>query len=157
MVILHTYKPWTFPLTVSLPQSAYLPCWRVHTYKQYIWRFYYQSAFSIVHFDRNYFTCSCKRERKSLHDFKFGTFTGRFPSDGAASMAVKELRAKTGLPVAYLILPLHMPALSCHWRRLQVQYGSTHGCVFRTFKGWFLIESKTDRGRGSERSCRINT
>ena len=28
---------------------------------------------------------------KKLNDFKFGTFTGRFPSDGAASMAVKGL------------------------------------------------------------------
>ena len=48
---------------------------------------------------------------KSRNDFKLGTFTSRVPSDGAASMAVKELRAETGLPVAYLILPLHMPAL----------------------------------------------
>ena len=29
-----------------------------------------------------------------LDDFKFGTFTGRFPSDGAASMAVKGLICK---------------------------------------------------------------
>ena len=29
--------------------------------------------------------------RKGLDDVKFGTFTGRFPSDGAASMAVKGL------------------------------------------------------------------
>ena len=29
---------------------------------------------------------------KSLNNFKFGTFTGCFPSDGAASMAVKGLR-----------------------------------------------------------------
>ena len=28
---------------------------------------------------------------KSLNDFKFGSFTGRFPCDGAASMAVKGL------------------------------------------------------------------
>ena len=32
-----------------------------------------------------------QREKKSLNDFKCGTFTGRFPSDGAASMAVKGL------------------------------------------------------------------
>ena len=30
---------------------------------------------------------------KSLNDFTLGTFTGRFPSDGAASMAVKGLKA----------------------------------------------------------------
>ena len=33
-----------------------------------------------------------QREKKSLNNFKIGTFTGRFPSDGAASMAVKGLR-----------------------------------------------------------------
>ena len=32
------------------------------------------------------------RGGKSLNDFKFGTFIGRFPSDGAASMAEKGLR-----------------------------------------------------------------
>ena len=30
----------------------------------------------------------------SFNDFKFGNFTGRFPSDCAASMAVKELRER---------------------------------------------------------------
>ena len=29
-----------------------------------------------------------RREQKSLNRFKFGTLIGRFPSDGAASMAV---------------------------------------------------------------------
>ena len=32
---------------------------------------------------------------KSLNDFKFGTFNGRFPCDGAASMAVNGLTDKT--------------------------------------------------------------
>ena len=32
------------------------------------------------------------REQKSLNGFKFGTFIDRFPSDGAATMAVKGLR-----------------------------------------------------------------
>ena len=63
-----------------------------------------------MHFDRNPFTCSCKRGKR-LNDFKLGTFTSRVPSDGASSMAVKGLRAETGLPVAYLILSLHMPDL----------------------------------------------
>ena len=31
------------------------------------------------------------RRHKSLSGFKFGTVIGRFPSDGAASMAVKGL------------------------------------------------------------------
>ena len=30
---------------------------------------------------------------KSLNDFKFGTFTGCFPSDGAASMGVNGLKS----------------------------------------------------------------
>ena len=45
-----------------------------------------------MHFDRNPFTCSREGGKKSLNDFKFGTFIGRFPSDGAASMAEKGLR-----------------------------------------------------------------
>ena len=32
------------------------------------------------------------KEVKSLNGFKFGTFIGRFPSDGAAGMTVKGLR-----------------------------------------------------------------
>ena len=36
------------------------------------------------------------KEGKSLNDFKFGTFTGRLPSDGPASMAVKGLTHRKG-------------------------------------------------------------
>ena len=36
------------------------------------------------------------KEQKSLNDFKFVIFIGRFPSDGAASMAVKGLSNKQG-------------------------------------------------------------
>ena len=32
--------------------------------------------------------------RKSFNGFRFGTLVGRFPSDGAASMAVKELSVR---------------------------------------------------------------
>ena len=32
-----------------------------------------------------------RRRQKGLNGFKVGTFTGRFPSDGAASMAMKGL------------------------------------------------------------------
>ena len=38
---------------------------------------------------------------KSLNDFKFGTFAGRFPSDGAASMAVKGLKRTFGMVGVY--------------------------------------------------------
>jgi len=44
-----------------------------------------------VHFDRSPFTRSCEAVAGgSLKDFKFGTFIGRFLSEGAASMAVEE-------------------------------------------------------------------
>ena len=32
-----------------------------------------------------------RRGKKGLNDFKFGTFIGRFPSDGTVSVAVKGL------------------------------------------------------------------
>ena len=35
-----------------------------------------------------------QREQKSLNGFKFGTFIGRFLSDGAASVAVKGLKTQ---------------------------------------------------------------
>ena len=44
-----------------------------------------------MHFHRNPFTCSCERGQKGLNALKFGTFIGRFQSDGAAGMAVKGL------------------------------------------------------------------
>ena len=51
-----------------------------------------------MYFHRNRFTCSCKGRGwggggggEGLNDLKFGTFIGRFPSDGATSMAVKGL------------------------------------------------------------------
>ena len=37
-----------------------------------------------------------RRGQKSLNGFKFGTFIGRFPSDGEASMAVKGLKPPAG-------------------------------------------------------------
>ena len=36
-------------------------------------------------------SCAHAKGGKSLNDFKFGSFIGRFQSDGAASMAVKGL------------------------------------------------------------------
>ena len=36
-------------------------------------------------------SCARAERAKSLNDFKFGTAIGRFPSDGAVSMAVKGL------------------------------------------------------------------
>ena len=47
-----------------------------------------------MRFDRISFTCSCNGW-ESRNDFMFGTFIGRFPSDDAVGMAVKELSIKT--------------------------------------------------------------
>ena len=59
--------------------------------------------FNIVHFDRNPFTCSCEgvgvgagREGGGLNYFKFGTFVGRFASDGAASMRSERVNNNHG-------------------------------------------------------------
>jgi len=57
-----------------------------------------------VRFDKNLFTCSCERDNNNNNNnkgeqndgFKFGTFIGRFPSDGAAGMAVKWLTLLLG-------------------------------------------------------------
>ena len=42
-------------------------------------------------FDKKNFSRAHAKGKKDLNDFKFGTFVGRFPSDGAASIAVKRL------------------------------------------------------------------
>ena len=56
-----------------------------------------ESTFNTVHFGRNPLTCSC--ERKEDHNvFKFNTFIGCRLSDGAASVAVKGLKATTKKP-----------------------------------------------------------
>ena len=36
-----------------------------------------------------------REKKKTLNYFKFGTFTGRFSSDGAGSMAVKGLKERS--------------------------------------------------------------
>ena len=49
-------------------------------------------TFNGVHFGRNPFTCACEGGvKKSLDGFQFCSFSGRFSSDGAASVAVKGL------------------------------------------------------------------
>ena len=78
-------------LTPPLPQPVNicgLKSAHIHACRPHISWSYDKPTFNTVHFDRNPLSCSCKG-RKSLNDFKFGTFTGRFPNDGAASMAVK--------------------------------------------------------------------
>ena len=48
-----------------------------------------------MNFDRNPAMCSCEGGSESFNGFKFGTFTGLFPRDGAASIAVKGLNYRT--------------------------------------------------------------
>ena len=50
-----------------------------------------KSTLNTMHFDRNPFHVLMRQGQKSLNGLKFGTFTGRFLSDGVASVAVKEL------------------------------------------------------------------
>ena len=52
----------------------------------------YQSTFNSANFDIMFFTCSHgEGGGGGLSDLKFGAFIGHFPSDGAASNAVKGL------------------------------------------------------------------
>ena len=50
-------------------------------------------------------------QKKSLN-FKFGTFIGRFPSDAAASMAVK------GLMLCLFLFLVHKQRITCQQHRL---------------------------------------
>ena len=52
------------PFTATACQISGLECAHIHAWKQYIWRFYNKSTFSIVHFERNHFTCLCERRKK---------------------------------------------------------------------------------------------
>ena len=72
-----------------------------HACKQYVWRSYNKPTVNTVQSDRRPFTRSCQAEKegkKSLNDFKFGRFIRRFPSDGAACMAVEGLKSPRSLP-----------------------------------------------------------
>ena len=52
-------------------------------------------------------------QKKSLNDFKFGTFIGRFPSGAAASMAVK------GLMLCFVsVLGTQTERITCQQHRL---------------------------------------
>ena len=81
-----------------------------HSIKQFTGWSCNKSTVSAVHFDINPFTCSREEAggggggggkrgerggrgggKKSLNDFKFGTVIGRFPGEGAASVAMKGL------------------------------------------------------------------
>ena len=85
MFISYLLNPFTVPvLKISGLKSAH-----IHPCKQYIGWSCKKSTFITVHFDRNPFTSSRVGEEAVV--VSFGTFIGRFLSDGAASMAVKGL------------------------------------------------------------------
>ena len=79
------------PFTATACTISGLKSARTHASRQYIWWSYNKSTFNIEHFDRNPFHVLTWRGKKSFNVFKFGTFMGRFPSDSAASVAVKGL------------------------------------------------------------------
>ena len=91
-------------LTPSLPQPVKFPGWKVHTYTppNSICDGTVTNLLPILCINRNPFTGSCEGGKTSLNGFKFGTFIGSFPRDGAASMAVN------GLITAHWSCVLHM-------------------------------------------------
>ena len=73
------------PFTAPACQISRLKSMHIHSCEQYTWLSYNKSTFNTVHF-------ACLRDGGGGVGgvFKFGTFTGHFPSDGAAaSLAVK--------------------------------------------------------------------
>ena len=69
------------PFTAPACKISGLKSAHMHARKQYLWWSYNKFAFNTVHFDRSPFRCSLDGGKKSLNDFEFGTFTGRFPND----------------------------------------------------------------------------
>ena len=67
----------------------------MHARKQYIRWSYNKSTFNTVRFDRNPFMCPYEGGKTSFNSFKFGTFIGRFPSNGVAGMAMNRLRCSS--------------------------------------------------------------
>ena len=68
----------------------------------YIWWSRNKSTFNTVNLDRSPFTYSCAGG-KALNNLKFGTFTGRFSSDKAASTAVTyNLSLVSGVRLLYV-------------------------------------------------------
>ena len=99
------------PFTAPACKISGLKRSHIHAWKQNIWWSYNRSTFNTAHFDINHFTCSCERG-KSLNDLKLGTFVGRFPSDGVASMAVK------GLMFVYIVLRKTPMSVQYPWSKL---------------------------------------
>ena len=88
-------RPWQKPcsLTPSLPQVVKFPWSKVRTYTpaNSIFDVPIPSLLSLLYILIEVISRACAKGKKGLNDFKLGTLTGLFQSDGAASMAVKGL------------------------------------------------------------------
>ena len=85
-------------LTLSLPQPVKFPGWKMYAYMpaDNIFDGPITNLLSILNILIEILSCTHAKRSKSFNVFlfcffKFGTFIGRFPSDGAACMAVKGL------------------------------------------------------------------
>ena len=110
----------------------------IHASKQYIWWSCNKSTLNSVHFNGNHSRAHTPKGEKQamtststltqllnyvLNGFQFGTFIGRFPSDGAANTAVNELKGNrspdAGWPEnvenAQVFPPAGFSLLLYHW------------------------------------------
>ena len=87
------YKQSGASLTPSLPRPVNFPDWKAHNYTpaNNIFDGPVTNLLSKLCILVKVMSGVHSKGEKSLNDLKFGTFVGRFPSDGAASMTVKGL------------------------------------------------------------------
>ena len=106
-----TYRPFN-PSTAPTSKISGLKGAQIHACRQYIWRSCNKIYFQYCSFWYKSFQMLMRRVKKTKtkkrNGFRFGTFIGRFPSDGAAIMAVKGLKAD---PVKSF-LPQHLEPLA---------------------------------------------
>ena len=83
-------------LTPSLPQPVKFPGWKVHTYTppNSIFDGPITNLLWILSIFIEICSCAHAKRGQSLNGFRFGSFIGRFPSDCAASMAVKVFQSE---------------------------------------------------------------
>ena len=95
-------------LTPSLPQPVKFLGWKVNTYipADSIFDGPVTNLLSTLCILTEILSPAHAKGEKSLNDFKFGTFTGRFSSDGTPGMAVKGLKERSISPSREWSLPL---------------------------------------------------
>ena len=115
------------------------PGWKVHTYApaNSIFDGPITDLLSTLCILIEVLSCVCVKGRKGLNGFRFGTFVGRFLSDGATGMAVKGLNKFNQRPSTFCIV-FHfedvpqvefiylvftcMPGEFCRWPRSLLSY-----------------------------------